>query len=73
MSSTNSNYNIKSPKLKAAIVEPILIFCIHGTSICELSFDIQRIISLPYKALKKYCLALLTTNFYHMMDKARYT
>ncbi len=62
MSSINNKSNIKSiksPKLQGVIVEPILIYCINGISICELSFKIQRVIPLPYKALKKYLFYLI--------------
>jgi predicted transcriptional regulator len=59
MSSKNSNNNLKSPKLQAAIVEPILLFCIDGISVCELSFEMQRILSLQYKVLKKYLFYLI--------------
>ena len=63
MSSINNNNNIKSiksPKLQGVIVEPILVYCINGISICELSFEIQRVIPLPYKALKKYLFYLIS-------------
>jgi predicted transcriptional regulator len=62
MSSINDKNNIKSiksPKLQGVIVEPILVYCINGISICELSFEIQRVIPLPYKALKKYLFYLI--------------
>jgi hypothetical protein len=62
MSSINNKNNIKSiksPKLQGVIVEPILVYCINGISICELSFEIQRVIPLPYKALKKYLFYLI--------------
>lgn len=36
------------------IVESILIYCIDGASIFELSLEIQRIMPLPYKSLKRY-------------------
>jgi hypothetical protein len=41
------------------IVEPILISCINGISICKLSMEIQRLIPLPYDALKKYLFFLI--------------
>jgi predicted transcriptional regulator len=59
MSSKNSNNNLKSPKLQAAIVEPILLLCTNGLSICELLFEIQRILPLQYKVLKKYLFYLI--------------
>ena len=51
---------MKSPKLKAVIVESILVYCHDGASICELSFEIQRIMPLPYNALKKYLFYLIS-------------
>jgi predicted transcriptional regulator len=62
MSSINNNNNsksIKSPKLQGEIVESILIYCINGISICELSYEIQKVIPLPYKTLKKYLFYLI--------------
>ena len=52
--------NNRSPKLKASIIEPILLLCINGISIYELSFEIQRILPLPYNALKKYLFYLVS-------------
>jgi hypothetical protein len=52
MGSIKNPNNKRSPKLKAIVIEPILLFCINGASIYELSFEIQRILPLPYKALK---------------------
>jgi hypothetical protein len=51
---------MKSPKLKAVIVESILVYCLDGASIWELSFEIQRIMPLPYNALKKYLFYLIS-------------
>jgi hypothetical protein len=62
MSSINNNNNIKSiksPKLQGEIVESILIYCINGISICELSFEIQKVIPLPHTTLKKYLFYLI--------------
>ncbi len=53
------NYDIKSPKLQAVIVEPILLSCINGVSICQLSFEIQSMLPLPYLVLKKYLFNLI--------------
>jgi hypothetical protein len=58
-SSKNNLKNMKSPKLKAIIVESILVYCIDGVSICELLLEIQRIMPLPYKAVKKYLFYLI--------------
>jgi len=57
---TNNNNNNRSPKLKASIIEPILLLCINGISIYELSFEIQRILPIPYNALKKYLFYLVS-------------
>jgi len=54
-----SHTNTKSPKLKAVIVEPVLKSCVNGVSICELSLDIQRILPLPYRVLKRYLFYLI--------------
>ena len=60
MSSIKYNIkNMKSPKLKAVIVESILIDCVNGASICELLFEMQRIMPLPYNSLKKYLFYLI--------------
>ena len=59
MNSTNNNNDTKSPKLQGFIVEPILLSCIDGVSICELSFEIQRTTPLSYNALKKYLFYLV--------------
>ena|ERR687889_747427 len=52
--------NKRSPKLKASIIEPILILCINGISIYELPIEIQRMLPLPCKALKKYLFYLVS-------------
>jgi hypothetical protein len=63
LSSTSNNIKkIKSPTLQAVIVEPILISCINGISICKLSMEIQRFIPLPYDALKSYLFFLINYN-----------
>ncbi len=60
MSSSNNNIKkIKSPQLQSVIVEPILICCMNGASICELSMGIQRTTPLPYDTLKKYLFFLI--------------
>jgi predicted transcriptional regulator len=56
----NNNNNIRSPELKASIIEPILLHCINGVSICELSCEIQRLLPLPYNTLKKYLFYLVS-------------
>jgi hypothetical protein len=51
---------MKSPKLKAMIVESILIYCVNGASISELVLEMQRIMPLPYDSLKKYLFYLIS-------------
>ena len=54
------HYNdIKSPILQAAIVEPILIFCIKGSSIFEISCNIQSMLTIPYAIIKNYLFYLI--------------
>jgi hypothetical protein len=52
--------NKRSPKLKASIIEPILILCIDGISIYELPIEIQGISPLPCRTLKKYLFYLVS-------------
>jgi predicted transcriptional regulator len=54
--------NKNSPKLKASIIEPILLLCINGISIYELPNEIQRMVSLPLpcKIIKKYLFYLIS-------------
>jgi predicted transcriptional regulator len=52
--------NKRSPKLKASIIEPILLLCINGISIYELPTEIQKIMPLPCKTLKKYLFYLIS-------------
>jgi hypothetical protein len=52
--------NKKSPKLKASIIEPILLLCINGISLYELPIEIQGISPLPCKTLKKYLFYLVS-------------
>jgi hypothetical protein len=59
ISSNNNIKKIKSPKLQSVIVEPILICCMNGASIYELSIGMQRITPLPYNVLKKYLFFLI--------------
>jgi hypothetical protein len=59
MSFKNNNNNIKSPTLQGFIVEHILLLCINGASICDLLFELQRILPYPYKAIKKYLFYLI--------------
>jgi predicted methyltransferase len=48
-----------SPKLKASVIEPILLICINGVYIYKILFEIQRILPVPYKILKKYLFYLV--------------
>ncbi len=41
------------------IVEPILLSCINGVSIYELSLEIQTILPMPLRVLKKYLFYLI--------------
>ena len=50
---------MKSPKLQAAIAEPISMACLEECSICELSCKIQTMSPLPYSVLKKYIFHLI--------------
>ena len=61
MISTNSdnNGNMKSLELEAAIAEPILMACLEGCSICELSCKAQTMLPLPHSVLKKYVFHLI--------------
>ena len=72
MSLTNGNNDIKSPKLQGSIVEYILLSCINGVSICEISFEMQRICLFHIKHSKSICFIWLTMNFCYMMDKNKY-
>ncbi|MDQ4073952.1 MAG: hypothetical protein M3162_06565 [Thermoproteota archaeon] len=58
MRETNCN-SFKSPKLKAVIVEPILISRMKGISISELLFEIQSTLPLSKKTLKRYLFYLI--------------
>ncbi|HEY6536022.1 MAG TPA: hypothetical protein VIY08_09570 [Candidatus Nitrosocosmicus sp.] len=50
----------RSPKLKASIIEPILLLCINGISIYELPIEIHGMSPLPCKTLKKYLFYLVS-------------
>ena len=52
--------NKSSPKLKASIIEPLLLLCINGISIYELPTEIQGMSPLPCKTLKKYLFYLIS-------------
>lgn len=51
--------NTKSPKLKAVVLEPVLLSCINGITVRDLFFEMQRTLSLPYETLKKYLFVLI--------------
>ncbi|MDQ6723893.1 MAG: hypothetical protein M3Z01_06485 [Thermoproteota archaeon] len=59
MSSTVYNKGLKSPKLQAVIVEPILVSCIYKISIYDLVNEMQRILPLLSNKLKKYLFHLI--------------
>lgn len=48
------NKEVKSLELQASIVEPILTICTTGSSIFELSWKIQTMITLPSAIIKRY-------------------
>lgn len=52
--------NKRSPKLKASIIEPLLLLCINGISIYELPFETHKMLQLPSKTLKKYLFYLVS-------------
>lgn len=58
----NSKYYgkaMKTPSLKAAIVEPVLVCCINGISINYLEREMQKTAPLSTNNLKKYLLYLI--------------
>jgi predicted transcriptional regulator len=57
--SISHNKDIKSPELKASIVEPLLTICIKGLSIFEISWKIQTMMVLPYIIIKRYIFYLI--------------
>ncbi len=64
----NSKYYgkaMRTPALKAAIVEPILICCINGISINDLEREMQKTAPLSINNLKKYLLYLVD---YHIVS-----
>ncbi len=50
---------MRTPALKAAIVEPILVCCVNGISINDLEREMQKIMPLSISNLKKYLLYLV--------------
>src|SRR5919112_6377565 len=50
---------MRTPALKASIVEPILICCINGISINDLEREMQKTTPLSINNLKKYLLYLV--------------
>ncbi len=58
----NSKYHgkaMRTPGLKAAVVEPILVCCINGISINDLEREMQKTMPLSSNNLKKYLLYLV--------------
>jgi len=49
MASICKSNNKRSPKLKASVIEHILLICMNGVSTNELFFEIQEILPVPYK------------------------
>lgn len=68
-----NNYNIKSLKLQEVIVEPILLSFINGVIIYELSLEIQTILPMPYRVLKKYLYYLMNYDLFRMLNKKPYS
>jgi hypothetical protein len=63
----NSKYYgkaMRTPALKASIVEPILICCINGISLNDLELEMQKATPLSTNNLKKYLLCLVD---YHLI------
>ena len=56
---------MKTPSLKAAIVETILLCCINGISISDLECEMQKTTPLSTNNLKKYLLYLVD---YHIVS-----
>jgi hypothetical protein len=63
MKSIDNKNHIKFYKLKGAIVEDILLYCIDYTSILEISFEVQRILPLPFSYIKVYLFYLIDYGF----------
>jgi hypothetical protein len=57
------NKNTTSPKLKASVVEPILISCINEISIYELVDTVQKILPLSKGSIKRYLFYLIDYGF----------
>jgi predicted transcriptional regulator len=57
--SISHNKGIKTPELKASIVEPMLTICIEGLSILEISWKIQTMMVLPFIIIKRYLFYLI--------------
>jgi predicted transcriptional regulator len=53
------NKDIESPELQANIVEPILKFCVNKSSMLEISWTIQIMLSLPSYIIKIYLFYLI--------------
>lgn len=58
MSITHSK-DIESPELQATIVEPILKSCVNKSSILEISWKVQTMLSLPSYIIKNYLFYLI--------------
>ena len=63
MKSIDNKNHIKFYKLKGAIVEEILLYCIEYTSILEISFEVQKILPLPFSYIKVYLFYLIDYGF----------
>jgi hypothetical protein len=63
MRSIDNNSHVKLYKLKGRIVEDILLYCMNYASILELSFELQRILPLPFSSIKTYLFYLIDYGF----------
>ena len=59
----DNNVHIKIYKLKGIIVEDILLYCMGYASISYLSFELQRILPLPFSSIKIYLFYLIDYGF----------
>jgi hypothetical protein len=63
MRPTDNNNHIKFYKLNGVIVEHILLYCMGYASILEISFELQRILPLPFYSTKIYLFYLIDYGF----------
>ncbi len=56
-----TNKNTNSVYLKVAITEPILLACIDGASMPEISLSVQRIIPISDRTIRNYLFHLINS------------